>query len=126
MQPKGFSLIEVVLTFFLLTLMVISIFSIFPQARRGLDHSDRRVKAAYIAERFLENENSQEYGSIGNSRGTYTLNRVNNGVASSQSYDYIVRTSVIDASRKRLWVTISWQEPHGTDHITVETLVLKP
>ncbi len=126
MQSRGFSLIEVVLTFFLLTLMIISLFTVFPQARRGLDHSDRRVKAAFIAERFLENENSQEYGSIGNSSGTFRLERVNNGITSSLVYNYTVRTSVIDASRKRLWVTISWQEPHGTDQITVETMVLKP
>jgi len=75
-QKKGFTLIEVMVTLFLIVVMIISIFSVFPQTRKGLAHSEARVNAAILGRSILDNQRSLGFDFLTSLTGTTTYNRL--------------------------------------------------
>jgi prepilin-type N-terminal cleavage/methylation domain-containing protein len=125
MQNRGFTLIEVMVTLFLIVVMIISIFSIFPQTRKGLAHAEARVNAAILGRSILDNQRSLGYDFLTSLTGTTTYNGLNNGAPFTQIYNYQVDIQNVDTDKKQVWVTISWKDQSGSSQLTLETLVVK-
>ncbi len=125
MPKKGFSLIEVMVTFSLIVLMIISIFSVFPQSRKGLAHAEARANAAYLGRSLLDNQRSLGFDYLTSLTGATTYIGQNNGALFTQIYTYQVNLQNIDTDKKQLWVTVSWNDQSGSCQLTLETLVVK-
>jgi len=125
MRIRGFSLIEVMITFFLIVVMIVSIFSVFPQTRRGLAHSETRVNAAYVGRNLMDYQRSLGFDYLTPLTGSTTYKGTNNGAPFTQVFDYRVNIDTVDSDRKQVWVTVSWNDQAGTGHITIETMIVK-
>jgi Tfp pilus assembly protein PilV len=120
----GFTLVEALITMFLISLMVISIFSVFPQTRKGLAHSENRMNAAFLCKSLLDEQRGKGFQAVAPSTGSYTYSGVNNDAPSNQSFDYTVNVQATGTDKKQVWVVVTWKDQVGPGQLTMETVLV--
>jgi len=121
----GFSLVEALVAMALISFMVLSIFTVFPQARKGLALSENRLNAAYIGRSILDDQRSRDYDALAASTGSLALSGTNNNAPFSQQYNYAVNVNAVGTHKKHVWVVVSWKDKGGDRQVTMETIVVK-
>lgn len=124
-SSRGFTLIEALMALVLISLMVVSIFGVFPQTRKGLAHSGNRVRAALLGKSLIEEQRCRGFDAIAARTGIYSYQGVNNGAPFSQSIDYSVNVQNVGADKKQVWIVLTWPDQDGTGRLTLETVVVK-
>lgn len=123
---KGFTLIETLISIFLLVIVIIFIFSVFAAAQKGLALSQTHTNAAFLGRHLLYETASSGFYNMTGSSGIYTINGVENGQPYTQDIRYTVYVSPVDTDKKQAWVELGWSEKSGLKQVIIETLFTTP
>lgn len=125
-RQKGFSLVEAVVSLFLIVLAAFVLLKVFPSSRKGLQLSENHVNAAYMGRGLLDDVRRKGFDAASPSSGTFEYKGVNNSAPFSQSFNYSVNIEASGTTKKFVWVDITWKESTGSKKITLETIIIKP
>jgi len=122
---KGFSLVEALISIFLLILLLVFVLDVFPAVQRGLQLSENYVNAALLGHSLLEEVRSLDFDGIIPVSGskTYTGTRYNRPFSLTMNYQIEVTT--LDANRKQVWATVTWPEKTGEKQVIMETIIVQ-
>jgi len=122
---KGASLIETMISIFLVVLMIVFVFEGFSSVSRGLHNSENHVNAASIGSSLLNEAYAAGFDNVVGSTGRKIITGARNGRAFSRQFDYVVNVQNVDENKKFVWANISWKEGPKTKQVVVETLMAK-
>lgn len=124
-RQSGFSLIESLISLFLLLFSLLFLFGVFSSLRRGEQLSEDRVNASMVGRSLLSGAAKGGFDAIAASSGVYTLNGTNDGKPFSAAFNYMINVQSVDTDKKLVWVTLTWNEKSGQKNVTLETLFAK-
>ncbi|MHC9538800.1 MAG: prepilin-type N-terminal cleavage/methylation domain-containing protein [Vulcanimicrobiota bacterium] len=124
-SQSGFSLIESLISLFLLLFSLLFLFGVFSSLRRGEQLSEDRVNASMVGRSLLSGAAKGGFDAIAASSGVYTLSGTNDGKPFSAAFNYMVNVQSVDTDKKLVWVTLTWNEKSGQKNVTLETLFTK-
>jgi Tfp pilus assembly protein PilV len=124
-KSRGFSLAEAIISLLLIVIAGIVILGSFPTVRKGLQLSENRVNAAYLGRSLLDDMRRKGFDSAAALYGVYDYNGSDNGAAFSQQFSYNVYMEQVNATKKRIWAEVSWQDATGGKRVIVESLLCK-
>ncbi|MGV8121365.1 MAG: prepilin-type N-terminal cleavage/methylation domain-containing protein [Candidatus Xenobiia bacterium LiM19] len=124
-RQSGFSLIESLISLFLLLFSLLFLFGVFSSLRRGEQLSENRVNASMAGKSLLSGAARGGFDAIAASSGVYTLNGTNDGKPFSAAYSYTLNVQSVDTDKKLVWVTLTWDEKSGRKNVTLETIYTK-
>lgn len=125
-QQKGFTLMEVLVAVFVLTIFIVVVFNIFPVTRHALQLSENHVNAVFLGKSLLEDARTAGFGSIAPISGSRTFGGTDNGNPFTRTINYTVSMQALGVDKKRVWVTLSWHEFTGDRQIVLETTIVDP
>jgi len=136
---KGFSLVETLISMFLLMSLAIYVFTMFATTSLAMQFSENRANAALIANGLMDTWRAKgftyldtTYPAINSSTdttiatGSYAFPAsYKNGAAFSQTFNYTVKAKFLDTACKKLcyWVTLTWYEAGLGKQMTVESVI---
>ena len=113
---KGFTLTEVVVSLFILTIVWVSAVGTVIVSKYAASRARHKTQAIYIAQSTLEQMRRQPFQSLGSSAVSFngsviidTMGNFNNPTNPFMG-NQMVTVSPIDAYRQRVQVTVSWTE----------------
>jgi len=124
-KQHGFTLIEAIISAFLISLMVIGVISLFPRVRTGAVHSEGRMNAAFLGKSLMDAVRGNGFDKAVSSSGSKTFSGLNNGNSASQKIDYSINVQSLSSTKKQVWIVLSWNDPTGKAALTVETIMTK-
>lgn len=125
-RKKGFSMVEAVVSLFLIIIAAFVLLKVFPASRKGLQLSENHVNAAYIGRGLLDDVRRKGFDAAVPSSGTVDYKGLDNGAPFSQSFNYSVNVQADGTTKKFVWVDMTWKEATGSKKITLETIIIKP
>jgi prepilin-type N-terminal cleavage/methylation domain-containing protein len=124
-RRSGFSLLEVMISMFLLTILGLFVFNLFPVIRRGMQFTENQIYAAYLGKSLLEQARASGFDALAPSSGSQTLSGTDNGVLFTQTINYTVSINSVTTGEKRIFATMTWHEATGNRRMVIETLLAK-
>lgn len=119
---KGFSLVEALVSLFLIVVTGIVLLNLFPTSRKGLQLSENRLNATALGSNILEDARMKKFDDINELKGNFEYKGTDNDAPFSQRFDYILNVESINEDLKRVWVEVTWTETTGSKKATVETV----
>jgi len=121
-RQRGFSLVESLISLFILVFAILFLLGVFSTLRRGEKLSEDRVSASMVGRALLAGAARGGFSAIAASSGIYTLNGTDDGKPFSMAYNYTVNVQNVDADKKLVWVTLTWNDKSGGKNVTLETV----
>lgn len=122
---RGFSLVETLGSLILVLLLVVFVFSVYPQASLAIKQVEHLEVATAIGNKILEGRINKKFSDIQSETGTQIHTAVQKNNTVTTAYDYNLSVTSINAKLKNLTLTISWQDRGQTRTLTLQTLVFK-
>ena len=120
MKKRGFSLLEVCVTFFLLGLILLAAAGLFPGSALALRKSDHRCDAGSVAEAALETERAQGFSQL--RLGVETLPpRTVEGIVFNCQREVFADPATPASILKGVRVTVTWKFQNYDGHLVRET-----
>lgn len=121
---SGYSLMEVLVCFFLLALLILFVMSIYPFSIKQIKFTENIEIAANLANDINDNMSHSSYDSyLGGGQYTHTANR--DGISYSQLFNWSTSVSTVGTNLKDILITVTWNEPGGTKTRVYETMIFK-
>lgn len=114
-RPKGALVLELLVGFGLITVALLSLFSLFPAGERAAALADKSAQALSIADSVLQEQMAKSHPTLveGSSVGVVTLSHtLRRGVEMTTNFHYDVQTSLPDPDSEifRIVVSVRWEE----------------
>lgn len=119
---KGFTLVESLISIFLLVFALMAIMNVFTCTRSGVQLSENRINAAFWGNSLLNDMASAGFDNIKTSSGTYDFAGTDNGAPFLQKVSYTINVTDVNADMKQVWITLTWQEHSGSKRVVLESL----
>ncbi len=114
---KGFTLIEVLISFAILLMVVISVISFFPIGLKSAVSTREQTVAIYLAQEKIEEVISTNYADVAVGEtieaSLSTIDSDFSGFSRTTNINYLdvnLNDSVIDIGMKKVQVNVSWQD----------------
>jgi Tfp pilus assembly protein PilW len=124
-RQKGFSVVEALVALMLTVIMVFFIFTMFPNTQKALVLSENHVSAANVARGLLMDARKAGFNSVAASTGERKITGINNGMPYNRIFSYSVNVQSVNASKKLVWVNITWSEGGKSKKVVMETIMVK-
>ncbi|MGV8121563.1 MAG: prepilin-type N-terminal cleavage/methylation domain-containing protein [Candidatus Xenobiia bacterium LiM19] len=124
-RRQGFTLVEAMVTMFLIALMVVALLNVFPRIRKGSARSEVRMNAAFLGKSLMDTVRSNGFNKAASSSGTMTFSGLNNGNSTTQKIDYSINVQTLSSNKKQVWIILSWNDAVGKGRLTMETIMVK-
>lgn len=124
-KDRGFSLVEAIVSLFLVIITAIVLLNIFPASRKGLQLSENRINAASLGSSILEDARKKKFDSISASTGSLEYKGTDNNAPFSRVFNYKLNVQLINPDTKLLWVEVTWTEGKDSKKAIVETIRTK-
>jgi len=124
-RRHGFTLVEAMVTMFLIALMVVALLNVFPRIRKGSARSEGRMNAALTGKSLMDNIRSNGFDKAVPSTGTVTFSGLNDGKPTTQKIDYSINVQALSSNKKQIWIVLSWNDAVGAGRLTTETIMVK-
>ena len=140
-RPAGFTLIEVIVSLFVLTVLMLSVFTLIKLSLQMTDNNGKYVEAIEIANQKMEIIRNLPYDDVGvvggipngivpavetvSRKGNFTVNTYI--VYYDDDYDGLIGSSTPDTipnDYKIATVKVSWQSKAGEKHVTVFSKII--
>ena len=126
-KNSGYTLIEALVSIFLLAFCVLFIISIFPTSSGALKQAENIEVASSLAHQQMDAVNKTSFAAINNFAGSYTYTGSKNGVNYIQSFIYTVTVNPVAGftNLKDVVVSITWAEKRRPNQeLNAETIVV--
>ncbi|MHC9542121.1 MAG: prepilin-type N-terminal cleavage/methylation domain-containing protein [Vulcanimicrobiota bacterium] len=124
-RERGFTLVEAMVTMFLIALMVVALLNVFPRIRKGSARSEGRMNAAFLGKSLMDTVRSNGFDKSLPSTNTVMFSGLNNGNPTTQKIDYSINVQTLSSNKKQVWIVLSWNDALGTGRLTMETIMVK-
>jgi len=121
-RQRGFTLIESLISLFIFVIAILFLFGVFSNLRHGEKLSEDHVNASMVGRALLAGAARGGFSAIAASNGVYTLSGTDDGKPFSMAYNYTVNVQNVDADKKLVWVTLTWNDRSGSKNVTLETV----
>lgn len=125
MRRRGFSLIEALVSLFLVSLILTIVMNIFATGRRAAVLAGTRSQALAVTRQALDQAVRQGYDKVAPGSRQVTLSWKQDGREAVLEVVYQVQVQTLAPGRKSLWVDTSWKEADVVRKVTLETRVVK-
>ena len=122
-RRRGFTLIETLMSFFILGTAIVVTFSVMGQILKGTTLSESHMRAATVAHGLLNQERAVGFASVVPATATVTTSYTKDGRSYVQSMLYNVEVELLDSDTKRVKATVTWQESSGSKQVILQTVV---
>lgn len=122
-RSRGFSVVEALMAFFILSTAIVVAFSVTGQIVKGTALSESHVRAAAVAHGLLNQQRAVGYPSAVGGSGTVSSSYAKDGVSRTQQMLYNVGIEQIATDTKRITATVTWQESTGSKQVVLQTVV---
>lgn len=123
---SGYTLIEVLVSIFLLAFCILFIISIFPTSNEALKQAENIEIASELAHQQLDIVNKTYFASINSFSGEYLYTSFKNGINYAQDFIYNVSVNTVPgySNLKDVVINIIWTEKRKSQSINAETIVV--
>jgi len=122
---KGFTLVETLGSLMLILLLLLFIFSVYPQAHVAMKQVEHLEVATAIGNKILEDNINKKFSEIQSETGVQVHTAIQKSKTISTVYKYNLSVSSVNDKLKNLTLVISWQDRGQTRTLTLQTLVFK-
>jgi len=124
-NKNGLTLIEVMITMFLVIILFGAVFSVFTSVHKALALSENYLNASRVGRNILNEAYVAGFDNVMPLTGTYSYTGQNEGRNLIRSFNYNLNISSIDPDRKLLWVTVNWNDSGKIRQVVLETMLVR-
>ncbi|MCD4782706.1 MAG: hypothetical protein K8T10_02630 [Candidatus Eremiobacteraeota bacterium] len=122
---RGFSLVENLGSLILVLLLVVFVFSVYPQASLAIKQVEHIEVATALGNKILEERINKKFSDIQTETGTQTHTIIQRNNSVSTAYDYNLSVTSLNDKLKNLTLVMSWQDRNQPRTLTLQTIVFK-
>lgn len=105
---RGFNLLEILISFTILSLALLGIASVFPSGHAFIKHSGNITKAAFVAQSVMEEYRRKPWAQAVSGSGSITIPDTFNDNTGSTPFTYNVTVTNIAGNYKGVTVQVTW------------------